>query len=133
MDIYFDKDNHCFYGKPNLRIRKSEDGMVRLMFSRESQGESKRAAYQYAENIVYSVDVRDSLLTFAPFFTVTPEDKWKFQTLDVTLYVPEGAIIVADYALCHDRILGRWLRWRSNAGCTWVMTEKEGLQRVEKK
>ena len=131
MEIYFDKDNRCFYGKPNLRIQKSDDGQAKLRFSRESQGESKRAAYQYAENIVYSVDMRDSLLTFDPYFTVTPQDKWKFQTLDVALHIPEGTVIVVDDALCHDRILGRWFRRRANADCTWVMT-KEGLQRLDK-
>ena len=124
-----EKDNLCFYGKPNLRIQKSEDGQTKLKFNRESQGESKRAAYQYAENITYSVDVRDSLLTFDPYFTVTPQNKWKFQTLDVVLHIPEGAVIVVDDALCHDRILGRWFRRRANAECTWVMTKK-GLQRL---
>ncbi|MDR1156239.1 MAG: PspC domain-containing protein [Bacteroidales bacterium] len=128
MEVYFDKDNRCFYGKPSLRVHKSEDGQVKLRLNRESQGESKRAAYQYAENIAYTVDARDSALTLDPYFTVTPQDKWKFQTLDVVLYVPEGVIIVADKTLCNDRALGRWLRWRSNADCTWVMTEKNGLQ-----
>jgi phage shock protein PspC (stress-responsive transcriptional regulator)/uncharacterized membrane protein YsdA (DUF1294 family) len=133
MEIYFDKDNRCFYGKPNLNIRKSEDGQTKLRYSRESQGESKRAAYQYAENIEYSVDVRDSLLTFDPYFTVIPQDKWKFQTLNMTLYVPEGVVIIADQTLCHDRILGRNFRWRNSNVCTWVMTEKNGLQRVDKR
>jgi hypothetical protein len=126
MDIYFDKDNHCFYGKPNLNVRKSDNGQFRLRFNRESQGESKRAAYQYAENITYSVDIRDSLLTFDPYFTVTPQDKWKFQTLNINLYVPEGTIIIADKAL------NRNFRWHSNANDTWVMTENRGLQRVKR-
>jgi phage shock protein PspC (stress-responsive transcriptional regulator) len=133
MEVYFDKDNRCFYGKPNLRIQKSDDGQVKLRFNRESQGESKRAAYQYAENIEYTVDVRDSLLTFDPYFTVTPQNKWKFQTLDVALYVPEGTIIVADDALCHDRVLGRVFRRHSSPDCTWVMTKEKGLQRTDKK
>ena len=131
MEIYFDKDNRCFYGKPNLRIHKSDDGQAKLRLNRESQGESKRAAYQYAENIVYAVDVHDSLLTFDPYFTVMPQDKWKFQTLDVVLYIPEGTVLVVDDALCHDRFLGRWFRRHANADCTWVMT-KEGLQRLDK-
>ena len=130
-EIYFDKDNRCFYGKPGLSINKSDDGNIKLKFNRESRGISKRAAWQFAENIVYSVDVRDSLLTFDPYFTVTPQDKWKFQTLNMTLYVPEGTVIIADNALCNDRIM-RWHRWR-NDGCTWIMTEKKGLQRVDKK
>ena len=127
MDIYFDKDNRCFYGKPNIHIYKSDDGQTKLVFRRYSQGESKRSAFQYAENISYLVDVRNSLLTFDLYFTVTPQDKWKFQTLDVMLYVPEGTVIIADEALC------RHFRWHPNAGYTWVMTEKKGLQRVDQK
>ncbi len=134
MDVYFDKDNKCFYGKPDLRIWKSDDGQTKLRFNRESQGESKRAAYQYAENITYNVEIRDSLLTFDPYFMVTPQDKWKFQTLDVVLYIPVGTIIIADDTLCNDRILGRWSRWHFfNNNCTWVMTEDNGLQPLDKK
>ena len=131
MDIYYDKDNSCFYGKPILNIQKSDDGQTRLRYRRESQGENKRAARQHAENITYLVNVHDSLLLFDPFFTVIPQDRWKFQTLDMTLYVPEGTIVVADEALCNDRILGRYWRWRSSEDCIWVMTENKGLQRVK--
>ena len=129
MDIYFDKDNKSFYGKPNLSIQKSDDDQTRLKFTRNSQGENKRAAYQYAENIEYSVNVQDSLLIFDQFFTVIPQEKWKFQTLSITLYVPEGTVIVADNALCNNsRILGNWFRRRSNYTCTLTMTEYDGLQ-----
>jgi len=125
VEIYFDKDNRCFYGKPNLNVRKSDNGQFRMRFSRESQGESKRAAYQYAEDIAYTVDIRDSSLTFDQYFTVIPQDKWKFQTLDIILYVPVGTVIVADKALRRN------FRWHTNANDTWVMTEKRGLQRVD--
>ena len=132
MEVYFDKDDHCFYGKPNLNIRKSEDGQTKLIFRRESQGESKRAAYQYAENITYSVDVRDSLLTFDPYFTVVPQDRWKFQTLEATLYIPIGTVIIFDKTMFHDRFHKIGLRWMWNADYPWVMTEKRGLQRADK-
>jgi len=132
LDIYFDKDNRCFYGKPNLNIRKSEDGQTKLIIRRESQGENKRAAYQYAENITYSIDVRDSLLTFDPYFTVVPQNKWKFQTLDATLYVPAGTVIVFNKAMFQERTLRIGLRWMWNADYPWVMTEKRGLQRADK-
>jgi hypothetical protein len=125
MDIYFDKDNCRFYGTPNLRIQRSGDGQIALRLSRKSQGKSKIAAYQYAENIEYSVEVRDSLLIFDRFFTVMPQDKWKFQSLDVTLFVPEGTIVIADDALCRDRITRSFPRRFEN--CTWVMTEQRGL------
>ena len=124
-NLYFDKDNRCFYGKPGLGVQKSSDGQIKLRFNRESQGESKRAAYHYAENIAYSVDIKDSLLTFNPYFTVTPHDKWKFQTLDIVLFVPEGTVIIADNALI------RTFRWRYNYGKKWIMTDNKGLQRVD--
>ena len=127
MDIYFDKDGKIFYGMPNLRIQRSDDGQTKLRLNRKSQGESKRAAFQYAEGIEYLVDVRDSLLIFDRFFTVTPHDKWKFQRLDVTLFVPEGTVIIADDALCRDRLMRSFPR-RNNV-CTWIMTERSGLQR----
>ena len=128
IDVYYDKDNHCFYGKPDMRIQKSEDGRAMLKFYRRAQGESRIAAYRYAENIEYQVEIRDSLLTFAPHFTVVPQDKWKFQTLDIVLYIPEGTVIVADEVICDDRTLGHSFRRHRNANCTWVMTKDEGLR-----
>ena len=125
IDIYFDKNTRCFYGKPNLHVRKSDDGQAQLKINRWSHGESKRTAGQYAENIVYQIELRDSLLIFDAFFTVTPQDKWKFQTLNLELYIPERTVIVADDALCRN------FHWRPNADYTWVMTEKNGLKRVD--
>jgi len=129
LEVYFDKDHRCFYGKPNLNIRKSDNGQIKLMLERESQGESKRAAYRYAENISYSVDVRDSLLIFDPFFTVVPQNKWKFQTLDMTLYVPVGTVIIFDKTMFQNRIYRAGVRWYWNSDNPWVMTEKRGLQK----
>ncbi len=128
MDVYYDKTNGCFYGKPNLHVRRSDDGQIKLRLNKEAQGKSRMDAYQYAENIEYNVVVQDSLLTFPPHFKVVPQDKWKFQTLDMVLYVPEGTVIVADETLCTDRALGRWFRWNFSTYCAWIMTNDEGLE-----
>ena len=80
----------------------------------------------------FSVIERDSLLTFAPYFTVIPQDRWKFQTLDVTLFVPEGTVIIFDKMMFHDRIHRSGIRWMWNSDYPWVMTENRGLQRAEK-
>ena len=126
LEVYFDKEKLRFYGKPNIHILKSDEGQTKLRLNRESQGESRRAARQYAENITYSVDVRDSLLVFDPYFTVIPQDKWKFQTLDVTLYVPVGAMIVIDETLYNFSVTGRFFR-RYKANSVLIMTEENGL------
>jgi Putative stress-responsive transcriptional regulator len=128
LEIYFDKDNQCFFGKPYLRIYKSEDNQTRLRFSRNSQGQSKLAAYKYAEDITYNVDINDSLLIFDEFFSVKPHDKWKFQSLQTTLYVPVGTVIIADDAIINARFSGNLFRWPHNQR-NWVMTEDRGLQK----
>ena len=130
LDIYFDKDNQCFYGKPYLRIYKSEDEQVRLRFSRYSQGENKLAAYRYAEEIMYNVGISDSLLIFDSYFNVKPQDKWKFQTLQMTLYVPAGTVIIADETITNTRFPGNLPYWSHNIH-NLVMTENNGLQVIE--
>ena len=127
LNIYYDKTAGCFYGKPDLRFQKSNDEQARLNIYRKAQGESKRAAYQYAEDIGYYVEISDSLLTFDPYFTVNPKDKWKFQDLDIVLYIPEGTIVVIDKTLHNSRILSSRFTNRHNNDY-WVMTNKRGLQ-----
>jgi len=128
MEISFDKDNNRFYGKPKIDVRKSNDGSITMRIKRASQGESKPAAFRYAEDIEYSVEVRDSSLIFDRYFTVVPQDKWKFQRVTVTLYVPVGTVVFTD---CHESNGRLWYLWRSNGNCTWIMTENRGLQRIE--
>jgi phage shock protein PspC (stress-responsive transcriptional regulator) len=133
LEVYYDKDKGRFYGKPNLDIRKSNEERIRWTVERRSQGKNKLEAYQYAEAIVYEITVDDSLLTFPIFFTVEPQDRWKFQFLHITVYVPEGTVIIADQTLCEDRMFfGYWHYWQNNPECKWVMTADKGLQRLKK-
>lgn len=131
MDVYFDKSSNRFYGKPNLRVRKSKNGQIKMDIHRQSQGESRIAAYHYAENIEYAISQKDSLLTFASHFTVTPQDTWKFQTLDIDLYIPKGTVIVVDKGLYSDRLFQRRFWGRYNSDYTWIMTENDGLRALD--
>ena len=118
MGIYYDKTDDCFYGKPHLYVRKSDDGQMRLKTNRYAQGKNKRAAYQSAETITYNVEIRDSLLTFAPYFEITPRNKWKIQSMDIVLYIPEGTVVVVDDPFNIP------FHWRAFDGCTLVRTGK---------
>ena len=131
LDIYFDKDNRCFYGKPYLHIYKSQDEQIRLRFSRYSQGASKLDAYRHAEDITYDVEISDSLLIFDEYFSVIPQDKWRFQALGMNLYIPVGTVIIADEIITNNRFPGHRLRWRNNKNLHWVMTENRGLRPIE--
>ena len=130
LDIYFNKDNQYFYGKPYLYIHESENEQIRLRFSSNSRGESKLAAYRYAEEITFNVEITDSLLIFDEYFDVKPHDKWKFQTLQMTLYVPVGTVVIVDETIINARFPGNLPRWRHN-NRNWVMTKNRGLQLSE--
>ena len=129
MGIYFDRENRCFYGKPNLEIRKSDNGEAKLQFKPMSQGESKRAACRYAEGIEYAVDVRGSLLVLDPYFTVSPQEKWKFQSLDVTLYIPAGTVIIFDKTISQNRVPRAGVLCKWDDSTPWVMTKENGFKK----
>ncbi len=116
------------YGKPNLRIRKSEDGQIKLSVRKRAQGTSTSDAYGYAEKITYTVENRDSLLVMAPYFSVEPYDRWHFQTLNVDLFVPVGTVIVFDKEAFQQNRIGHRYYCHGNGPCVWVMTEDRGLQ-----
>jgi phage shock protein PspC (stress-responsive transcriptional regulator) len=127
IEVYYDKQEKHFYGKPYLSIRRGEAGEIKLVTRKQSQGESRLKAYENAGNIDYRVDARDSLLVFPLFFTVLPRDEWKFQRLSVTLYVPEGTIIVANKTL-RDKLLPG-VTYKGNPPYKWVMTR--GLKMLD--
>jgi hypothetical protein len=125
LKIYYDKDNNRFYGKPDLIIRKSCDGNTKLEIRKQSQGHNKLAAFHYAENIKYEINIADSLITLNHYFTVEPHDKWKNQQLDILLYVPENTVIIVDKSLYYSDIVvsPRRSRYDGNT-CKWIMTSK---------
>ena len=53
-----------------------------------------------------------------------PRDRWKFQSLQMILYIPAGTVIIADETFNHERFNG----FRIGRSRNWVMTENKGLQ-----
>jgi hypothetical protein len=131
LKIYYDKDNNQFYGKPDLFIRKSYDGNTKLEIRKQSQGRNKLAAFHYAENIKYEINIADSLIILNHYFTIEPKDDWKNQQLDIFLYVPENTIIIFDESLCHTDIvvIPRRSGHDGNA-CKWIVT-REGIKALD--
>ncbi len=131
--VRYDETNAIFYGKPHLRVHKSETEQPELRMEKESKGRSRSDALRNAENIGYNIEIRDSLLTFPSHFTVEPNDKWKFQTLDAVLYVPEGTVLVIDKELCDNQTLERKICRKLGKNRICVMTENDGLQPLSEK
>jgi phage shock protein PspC (stress-responsive transcriptional regulator) len=123
--IYYDREEGHFYGKPDIFIRKSIDGNVKMEIIKDARNRNKHVAFDNAENIEYGFGVRDSLITFSPYFSVDPPEVWKFQHVDVVLYVPENTVIIFSKSLCHADIVRLWSR--RGYSCKWIM-KKDGLK-----
>ncbi|MDR1887712.1 MAG: PspC domain-containing protein, partial [Prevotellaceae bacterium] len=87
FEIYRDMANSRFYGKPSVYIRKSDDRSAKLKIVKKWRGRSGHMNLRYAENIDYDMNIKDSMITLAAYFTVEPLHEWKNQQLDIFLYV----------------------------------------------
>jgi len=107
-----------------------------LIVERRSQGKSKRNAIQNAKNIDYSWEEKDSLLILDPYFTIAEGEKWRIQSLDITLRLPEEKVICLGEDM--EDILN--YIYVDNKGTTqiWKMTGKklimkeDGLTQINK-
>jgi phage shock protein PspC (stress-responsive transcriptional regulator) len=133
LEVYYDRENNRFYGKPDLYIRKSDDCTTIVEIRKKARGKNRLDAFHYAEDIVYDIDTNDSTIAVSPYFTVAPQDKWKFQELKIILYVPENTVIIANDSLCNDKILRNWFYSCDHAyiyTSKWIMTKNNGLKAI---
>lgn len=129
----------------NLRIFKSEDSLFHLSIMKTANGGTKQQAELRAERISYPVVQEDTLLEMPKGFAITRGDKFRNQTVYLTLYVPVGKKIEVsddldwgnDFHFEFGWDMDTW-RWRSgqgrfegydwNSGVEYVMTAN-GLKR----
>jgi phage shock protein PspC (stress-responsive transcriptional regulator) len=130
LEVSYNREYACFYGKPELYILESPDNKIELKIRKESQGKTKYEAFQYAEGISYDVVLSDSLIIFPQYFEVSPPDEWKFQQMRLLLYIPENTVIIVDKALYNDRI-GHRFPHNHDSNYSFIMTKK-GLKNFDK-
>lgn len=78
------------YDFTDLDIKGYDGEDLRLVKEFRAVGSSRRDAVENAQMVEYSVDVADSILTFDSNFRFKDDAKFRFQELDMTLYIPYG-------------------------------------------
>jgi hypothetical protein len=127
---YYDGESKCYYGKPDMYIRKSDD-KSKLKITKTSRGRNNREAFEYVGDIVYDFDVENSQITVSPYFTVDQINKWKNQRLEIVLYVPENTVVIVDESLCYTNIIVKpRLSEHDGNTCKWIMTH-EGIKALD--
>ncbi len=129
---YFQKEG-IIYGRMKVDVKKSPSENFEIEIEKKSKGYDERAALENAESILYNYSLRNNNLVLSSLFSIPSGDKWRFQEVEVTVFVPEGDTIVLDKSM-KDHLDGLYntagySSWRM-AGNTWVMGEK-GLEIIE--
>jgi phage shock protein PspC (stress-responsive transcriptional regulator) len=78
------------YESTHLDIKGYDGEDIRLVKEFRAFGSSRRDAIENAQMITYNVVVEDSILLFDSNVEFKPDAKFRFQELDMTLYVPYG-------------------------------------------
>ncbi|MCF8389903.1 MAG: PspC domain-containing protein, partial [Bacteroidales bacterium] len=84
------------YGEVNIDFRESKTNEFKLEIEKSSRGEDYEDALRFAENLSYSFSRSDSMLYVDPYFHSEYENKWRFQTVEINIFVPEGKSIQFD-------------------------------------
>ncbi|MCH7514557.1 MAG: PspC domain-containing protein [Bacteroidetes bacterium] len=73
-----------------LSIKGYEGTELKLVKTFSSFGSSRKDALQNAQSVGYKIDVEDSIITFDSNIHFESGVKFRFQELDMTLYIPYG-------------------------------------------
>src|SRR5690606_676247 len=79
-----------------LNIKSSKDSIGKIVVEKTAEGNNHLDAKKRAEAIEYSYTLEDNSLMLDGFFTTNPENKYRNQQMEITVYVPEGTIVYSD-------------------------------------
>lgn len=122
-------DDSIHFGFPEIDVRESTTDQFEIQIIRIARGSSHKEAMDYAQNIQYRITQQDSLIYFAPFYSILRADRVRFQQLEVIVRVPKGKTIYIKPKM--DRVLEnvqniQWISDEKMVGHFWTMTE-DGL------
>jgi len=118
--------NRGEYEGVDLRLRGHDDSVYLVVIKTEAWGSSRKNARQNAGRVEYNVIQKGNRLEFDSRLTFKDEAKFRFQNIDVTLYIPYGKEFKMDQDL--DEIIVNTLHLNGYYGYqmgdnTWVFNE----------
>ena len=94
---YNDADEQIIYSNDiRLIVRSTTDSVGKMVIDRTAEGNNFLDAKQRAEAIEYNYTFDNNNLMLDGFFITETENKYRDQEIQLTLYLPEGTILVAD-------------------------------------
>jgi phage shock protein PspC (stress-responsive transcriptional regulator)/heme/copper-type cytochrome/quinol oxidase subunit 2 len=140
---FYDEDT-VFVKNVRLRIIKADNDSFRVTTFKMASGNTRQAAATLADRITYDITQKDTMLLLGKGVPVTRTDKFRNQTIYITIAVPVGKLILINnrVAWSDDVHIGfgwnfDYWEWRNgddnhynwDADIEYVMTEN-GLKRL---
>lgn len=110
------------YHVVSLTLKGHEGKDFKLVQVFKAQGATKQKAIENSKMIGYTVDVRDSVMTFDSNIQFKKDAIFRAQRLDMTLYIPYNHPFVMDESM--SRFISQYIDWEDMDGYTWEMNDK---------
>ncbi len=87
------KDGQLTIEDVEVNVLETNSKYPQLEIIKQSRGKNYSEADQRAENIQFSTQIDSNTIYISPFFTVSSDDKWRNQSVQVNLYLPTGKTV----------------------------------------
>ena len=94
---YNENEERVIYSNDiRLIVRSTDDSVGKMVIERKAEGKSFLDAKKHAKAIQYNYSIENNTLLLDGFLITDVENKFQDQEVEVTLYLPEGSILIAD-------------------------------------
>lgn len=91
--FYSETNKKKILGFPSVIVQKSKDDSLRIKVISSAVAENSKKAREYAQNILYSYNIQDSIIELKPSYDIPANDKFHFQKVKVIIQVPANRYV----------------------------------------
>tara|TARA_R100000935_G_scaffold1439_1_gene4554 strand:- start:115389 stop:117143 length:1755 start_codon:yes stop_codon:yes gene_type:complete len=98
VEIKYDENDQKIIYSNDIRliVKSTTDSTAKIMIDKNAEGNSFLNAKKRAEAIEYAYTFENGTLYLDGYFLTAIENKYRDQEIEVTLFLPEGSILVAE-------------------------------------
>lgn len=91
---YTEDEKRIIYSSDILiNIETTKDSIGKIVIEKTAEGNNLLDAKKRAQAIDYNFNFNNSKLLLDGFFTTSPQNKYRDQQIEITVYVPEGTVV----------------------------------------
>jgi hypothetical protein len=91
--FYSETNKKKILGFPSVIVQKSKDDSLRIKVISSAVAENSKKAREYAQNILYSYNIQDSIIELKPSYDIPANDKFHFQKVKVIIQIPANRYV----------------------------------------